>query len=147
MLALILCFAYANSLLLVSLCGCRSSASLSCSSLLFAHTGCSFSMVCFPFNAKPSFWIFSHCTLGILLKVTYIHRSSCIIILTDSNALAATFIYLMVFGFTALSLTAWKLYFGSGLQSHLHILIFQDSLIYFAVAYVVHPISFQVLTK
>jgi hypothetical protein len=98
----------------------------------------------FPLNAKPS----SHCcVLGILLKAAYDHESGCIIISTDSNVLAATFIYSMVFDFTVLSLTAWKLYFGSGSRSRLVTLIFQDGLIYFAVAYVIHPSPCGALTK
>ena len=145
MLALIFPFAYPNSSLLVWLCGHRNGTSLSHS--LFVDTGRSFPTVYFPFNAKPSFWTFSHYILGILLKATYIHGSGCVIISTDSNVLAAMFIYSMVFDLTVLSLTAWKLYLGSGSWSCLIILIFQDGLIYFAMVYIVHPISFGVLTK
>jgi hypothetical protein len=48
----------------------------------------------------------------------------------------------MAFDFTVLSLTAWKLYIGSGSRSRLVSLIFQDGLVYFVVAYVLYLPSY-----
>lgn len=78
---------------------------------------------------------------GVLLKAVFIPGKGCVIVSTDSNVLAATFIYSMIFDFTVLSLTGWKLYFGSGSRSRLVTLIFQDGLIYFAMAFLANLIA------
>lgn len=103
------------------------------SSLLFLVIGRSFFTVRICLD-EPTF---SHRQIvGVLLKAVFIPGKGCVIVSTDSNVLAATFIYSMIFDFTVLSLTGWKLYFGSGSRSRLVTLIFQDGLIYFAMAYV-----------
>ncbi|KAF8966625.1 hypothetical protein BDZ97DRAFT_1917436 [Flammula alnicola] len=71
---------------------------------------------------------------GILLKAAWIPGTGCAIIETDSQILAATFIYSMVFDFTVLSLTAFKLLYPATGRSKLVELIFNDGLIYFVIA-------------
>lgn len=60
----------------------------------------------------------------------------CVILYTDNQILAITFIYSMAFDFTVLCLTGWKLAFPANGRSKLIKLIFGDGLIYFAIAYV-----------
>jgi hypothetical protein len=71
---------------------------------------------------------------GILLKAEWQPELGCVITSTNNHLLAITFIYTMAFDFTVLSLTAYKLYFGSSTRSRLVSLIFNDGLIYFAIA-------------
>lgn len=73
---------------------------------------------------------------GVLLKAAWVPGQGCVITGTNNQLLAITFIYTMAFDFTVLSLTAYKLYFGSTARSRLVTLIFNDGLIYFAIAYV-----------
>jgi hypothetical protein len=72
---------------------------------------------------------------GILLKAAWVD-GECVIIYTDNQILAITFIYSMAFDFTVLCLTGWKLAFPANGRSKLIKLIFGDGLIYFAIAYV-----------
>lgn len=98
-----------------------------------------------------SFWVTGHffCTVrlsnsismgppsnvipGILLKAAWID-GQCVIVQTDSKLLAITFIYSMVFDFVVLALTAFKLLYPVSGRSKLVELIFNDGLIYFAIA-------------
>ena len=77
----------------------------------------------------------SNRTLGILLKAAWID-GQCVIVQTDSKLLAITFIYSMVFDFVVLALTAFKLLYPVSGRSKLVELIFNDGLIYFAIAWV-----------
>ena len=72
--------------------------------------------------------------LGVLLKAVWIPNEGCAIIETDSRILAITFIYSMVFDFLVLVLTAYKLLYPATGRSKLVELIFNDGLIYFAIA-------------
>ncbi|KAF8068973.1 hypothetical protein FPV67DRAFT_1652344 [Lyophyllum atratum] len=78
---------------------------------------------------------------GVLLKAAWVPGQGCVITSTDNNLLAITFIYSMVFDFVVLSLTAFKLLFGSRNSSRLVTLIFSDGLIYFAIAFVANLIA------
>ncbi|GLB42280.1 hypothetical protein LshimejAT787_1102950 [Lyophyllum shimeji] len=79
---------------------------------------------------------------GILLKAAWVPGQGCVITSTDNHLLAITFIYSMVFDFVVLSLTAVKLLFGGGgSSSRLVTLIFQDGLIYFAIAFLANLIA------
>jgi hypothetical protein len=69
------------------------------------------------------------------LKAAWVD-GECVIIYTDNQILAITFIYSMAFDFTVLCLTGWKLAFPPNGRSKLIKLIFGDGLIYFAIAYV-----------
>jgi len=131
---LVLPFSFNDNLsALVWLCGLRGGILSFLSSLSFLVIGPSSFMVRISLDKIT----FSHShALGILLKAVYIPGNGCVIISTDSTLLAATFIYSMVFDLTVLSLTAWKLFVASGSRSRLVTLIFQDGLIYFAIAYV-----------
>ncbi|KAG1776764.1 hypothetical protein EV702DRAFT_970981 [Suillus placidus] len=71
---------------------------------------------------------------GILLKAAWVD-GECVIIYTDNQILAITFIYSMAFDFTVLCLTGWKLAFPANGRSKLIKLIFGDGLIYFAIAF------------
>lgn len=71
---------------------------------------------------------------GVLLKADWIPGQGCQITSTNNQLLAITFIYTMAFDFTVLSLTAYKLFFGATTRSRLVSLIFNDGLIYFAIA-------------
>ncbi|KAJ7665965.1 hypothetical protein DFH06DRAFT_1185484 [Mycena polygramma] len=72
---------------------------------------------------------------GVLLKAAWIPGQGCVITETDNHLLATTFIYGMIFDFTVLCLTAWKLLFPTGGKSRLVSLIFNDGLIYFVIAF------------
>ena len=73
---------------------------------------------------------------GIQLTAVYSHQlEQCIITKTNVKLIAATFIYAMAFDFVTLILTAARLFSGSG-SSRLLGLIFNDGLIYFAIAFV-----------
>ncbi|KAJ7660370.1 hypothetical protein DFH06DRAFT_394432 [Mycena polygramma] len=72
---------------------------------------------------------------GVLLKAAWIPEQGCQITSTDNRLLATTFIYGMVFDFTVLCLTAYKLLFPTGGKSRLMSLIFNDGLIYFVIAF------------
>ncbi|KAJ7735803.1 hypothetical protein B0H16DRAFT_1575410 [Mycena metata] len=73
---------------------------------------------------------------GVLLKADWEPTmGGCIITSTDNRLLAITFIYTMVFDFTVLSLTAYKLVFPAGGKSRLVSLIFNDGLIFFIIAF------------
>jgi len=78
---------------------------------------------------------------GVLLKAVWVPGQGCMITSTDNHLLAITFIYSMVFDFTVLSLTAFKLLFGSSNSSRLVTLIFNDGLIYFAIAFLANLIA------
>ncbi|CAA7270204.1 unnamed protein product [Cyclocybe aegerita] len=78
---------------------------------------------------------------GILLKAAWVPEQGCIITQTNSKMLAATFIYTMVFDFTVLSLTAFKLLYPKTGRSKLVELIFNDGLIYFAIAFLANLIA------
>ncbi|KAG5646356.1 hypothetical protein DXG03_003679 [Asterophora parasitica] len=78
---------------------------------------------------------------GVLLKAAWVPGVGCIITSTDNNLLAITFIYSMVFDFCVLSLTAFKLFLGSANSSRLVTLIFNDGLIYFAIAFLANLIA------
>ncbi len=72
---------------------------------------------------------------GILLKAVWVPGQGCVIVNTDSNLLAATWIYSMAFDFLVMMLTAIKLVQPtSACRSKLVELIFKDGLIYFIVA-------------
>lgn len=71
--------------------------------------------------------------LGILLKAAWI-QGTCVITYTDNRILAISFIYSMIFDFTVLCLTGWKLAFPASGRSKLIDLIFRDGLIYFLIA-------------
>lgn len=73
---------------------------------------------------------------GILLTAAWIPGQGCVITSTDSKLLSATFIYSMVFDFTVLILTAFKLIRPSGTKSRLVNMMFSDGLYYFIIAYV-----------
>lgn len=72
------------------------------------------------------------------MKATWVPGQGCAIIETDSNLLAATFIYSMVFDLIVLLLTAYKLVRPVSddldYRSRLVELIFKDGLVYFAIA-------------
>ncbi|KAG6915509.1 hypothetical protein DXG01_011134 [Tephrocybe rancida] len=78
---------------------------------------------------------------GILLKAAWVPGQGCVITSTDNHLLAITFIYTMVFDFTVLCLTAFKLVIGSSNSSRLVSLIFHDGLIYFAIAFLANLIA------
>lgn len=71
---------------------------------------------------------------GVLLKAAWIDGQGCVITQTSNKILAITFIYSMAFDFLVLSLTAYKLVYASTGRSRLVQLIFNDGLIYFAIA-------------
>ncbi|KAG9313367.1 hypothetical protein JVU11DRAFT_5683 [Chiua virens] len=71
---------------------------------------------------------------GILLKAAWIDNA-CAITYTDNRILAISFIYSMVFDFTVLCLTGWKLAFPANGRSKLINLVFGDGLIYFLIAF------------
>ncbi|TFK73444.1 hypothetical protein BDN72DRAFT_875763 [Pluteus cervinus] len=73
---------------------------------------------------------------GVLVKAEWDDAAGCLITGTDSKLLAATFIYSMAFDFVVLVLTAYKLFFGNASRSRLVSLIFNDGLIYFAIAFI-----------
>ncbi|KAF8843884.1 hypothetical protein BDN67DRAFT_896047 [Paxillus ammoniavirescens] len=71
---------------------------------------------------------------GILLEAAWIDNT-CVITYTNNQILAISFIYSMVFDFTVLSLTGWKLAFPASGRSRLIKLVFGDGLIYFVIAF------------
>ncbi|KAN0084144.1 hypothetical protein V8E55_007648 [Tylopilus felleus] len=77
---------------------------------------------------------------GILLKAAWIH-GACVITYTDNQILAISFIYSMIFDFTVLCLTAWKLAFPANGRSKLIDLIFSDGLIYFLIAFLANLLA------
>ena len=73
---------------------------------------------------------------GMQLTAVYSPQlGQCVITETNNKLLAATFIYTMSFDFVTLILTGVRLFSGSG-RSRLVGLIFNDGLIYFAIAFV-----------
>ena len=73
---------------------------------------------------------------GMQLTAVYSPQlEQCVITETNNKLLAATFIYTMSFDFVTLILTGVRLFSGSG-RSRLVGLIFNDGLIYFAIAFV-----------
>jgi hypothetical protein len=72
--------------------------------------------------------------IGVLLKAKWVPGQGCVIIETDSNLLAVTFIYSMVFDLVVLLLTAFKLLYPATGRSRLVGLIFNDGLVFFAIA-------------
>ncbi|KAI0918715.1 hypothetical protein AcV5_002633 [Taiwanofungus camphoratus] len=80
---------------------------------------------------------------GILLKAAWIPGEGCQITETSNTILAATFIYSMMFDFTVLMLTAWKLAFPAhrGDQSRIVQLIFGDGLIFFIIAFLANMLA------
>ncbi|KAJ7449142.1 hypothetical protein B0H11DRAFT_337760 [Mycena galericulata] len=78
---------------------------------------------------------------GILLKAVWDPVEGCTITSTDNHLLAITFIYGMAFDFTVLCLTGYKLMFPTGGKSRLVSLIFNDGLIYFAIAFLSNTLA------
>ena len=73
---------------------------------------------------------------GIQLTAVYSPQlEQCVITKTNNKLIAATFIYAMSFDFVTLILTGVRLFSGSG-RSRVVGLIFNDGLIYFAIAFV-----------
>ena len=72
--------------------------------------------------------------IGVLLKAAWLPGEGCVITKTDSRLLAITFIYSMCFDFVVLVLTGYKLFQPSTGRSRLVVLIFNDGLVYFAIA-------------
>ncbi|KZT71852.1 hypothetical protein DAEQUDRAFT_743957 [Daedalea quercina L-15889] len=74
---------------------------------------------------------------GVLIKAAWIPGEGCAITNTNNKLLAVTFIYSMVFDFSVLVLTAWKLVFPAVRQQKSRIvqLIFTDGLIFFFIAF------------
>ena len=72
--------------------------------------------------------------IGILLKAAWVPGEGCVITETDSKVLAVTFIYTMAFDFIVLILTGYKLFFPSAGRSRIAVLLFNDGLVYFAIA-------------
>ena len=79
--------------------------------------------------------------IGVLLKATWIPGVGCAITETDNKLLAITFIYSMVFDFIVLMLTGYKLFQPAAGRSRLVVLIFNDGLVYFAIAFFVNLIA------
>jgi len=78
---------------------------------------------------------------GVLLKATWLPGVGCVITETDNKLLAVTFIYSMVFDFVVLILTGYKLFYPASGRSRLVVLIFNDGLVYFAIAFLVNVIA------
>ncbi|KAJ7185814.1 hypothetical protein C8R46DRAFT_1158425 [Mycena filopes] len=79
---------------------------------------------------------------GVLLKAEWEPElGGCTITSTNNHILATTFIYSMVFDFTVLTLTAYKLVFPTGGKSRLVNLIFNDGLIFFIIAFLSNLIA------
>jgi len=78
---------------------------------------------------------------GVLLKAAWVPGQGCAITQTDNKLLALTFIYSMVFDFIVLILTAYKLFQPAAGRSRLVVLIFNDGLVYFAIAFFVNLIA------
>ena len=74
--------------------------------------------------------------IGVLLKASYVPGVGCVIYETDSKLLAVTFMYSMAFDFVVLILTTYKLIYRATGRSKLVELIFNDGLVYFAIAQV-----------
>ena len=72
--------------------------------------------------------------IGILVKAVYVPDKGCVIVQTDGKLLGVTFMYSMAFDFIVLILTAYKLIYPATGRSRLVELIFNDGLIYFAIA-------------
>jgi hypothetical protein len=72
--------------------------------------------------------------IGVLLKAVWLPDEGCVITQTDNKLLAITFIYSMVFDFVVLILTGYKLLYPAAGRSKLVVLIFNDGLVYFAIA-------------
>ena len=90
--------------------------------------------------AKKTVWDETNFLVGIQLKAVYSPQlGQCIITQTSNKLLAATFIYAMSFDLVTLILTAARLFSGGG-RSRLMSLIFNDGLIYFAIAFVFHSL-------
>ncbi|KAI6043985.1 hypothetical protein EDC04DRAFT_499835 [Pisolithus marmoratus] len=71
---------------------------------------------------------------GILLEAKWLD-GACVIISTNNQILAISFIYTMAFDFLVLCLAGWKLAYPAGGRSKLVKLIFGDGLIYFLIAF------------
>ena len=70
-----------------------------------------------------------------MLKADYVQGSGCVITQTSNTILAAGFVYSMAFDFVVLLLSAARLIMPKGVRrSKLVQILFQDGLIYFAVA-------------
>ncbi|KAJ7676770.1 hypothetical protein DFH06DRAFT_1279179 [Mycena polygramma] len=90
--------------------------------------------ICVPLVAV----IFGHWSLllhGVLLKAVWIPDHGCVLTSTNTHLLVITYIYSMIFDFTIMCLTAYKLVSPMGTKSRLARLIFNDGLIYFAIAF------------
>lgn len=81
-----------------------------------------------------SLFILKLLMIGVLLKATWVPGQGCLITETDSRLLAITFIYSMCFDFVVLILTGYKLFQPAAGRSRLVVLIFNDGLVYFAIA-------------
>ncbi|KAG8216909.1 hypothetical protein J3R82DRAFT_7182 [Butyriboletus roseoflavus] len=77
---------------------------------------------------------------GTLLKAAWV-QGTCVITDTNNQILAICFIYSMVFDFTVLCLTGWKLAFPTSGRSKLINLIFGDGLIYFLIAFLANLLA------
>ncbi|KAJ3572300.1 hypothetical protein NP233_g3182 [Leucocoprinus birnbaumii] len=78
---------------------------------------------------------------GVLLTAVWIPDQGCVITSTQNRILAISFIYSMVFDFTVLCLTAYKLLSPQTGRSRLVELIFGDGLVYFAIAFLANLIA------
>jgi hypothetical protein len=79
---------------------------------------------------------------GVLLKASWIPElGGCVITQTDNKLLAITFIYSMVFDFVVLILTGFKLFQPAAGRSRLVVLIFNDGLVYFVIAFLVNLLA------
>jgi len=78
---------------------------------------------------------------GVLLKAVWLPGEGCVITQTDNKLLAITFIYSMVFDFVVLILTGYKLLYPAAGRSKLVVLIFNDGLVYFAIAFLVNLLA------
>jgi hypothetical protein len=78
---------------------------------------------------------------GVLLKAVWIPGQGCTVVSTNNRLLAITFIYSMVFDFVVLILTAYKLVYPATGRSRLVVLIFNDGLIYFVIAFLVNLLA------
>ncbi|EKM76703.1 hypothetical protein AGABI1DRAFT_115598 [Agaricus bisporus var. burnettii JB137-S8] len=78
---------------------------------------------------------------GILLTAQWVTGIGCVISGTNNKILAISFIYTMVFDFTVLCLTAYKLLSPRTGRSQLVKLIFHDGLIYFLIAFLANLLA------
>jgi len=78
---------------------------------------------------------------GVLLKAAWLPGEGCIITETNNKLLAVTFIYSMVFDLIVLVLTGYKLLYPAVGPSKLVALIFNDGLVYFAIAFLANLLA------